>query len=38
MAKLETNLSAKDKATIAIVLFVGAVFVFSWNVIRPTVV
>ena len=37
MAKLETNLSAKDKATIAIVLFVGAVFIFSWNVIRPTV-
>ena len=37
MAKLETNLSAKDKATIAIVLLVGAVFVFSWNVIRPTV-
>lgn len=37
MAKLETNLSAKDKATIAVVLFVGIVFVFSWYAIRPTV-
>lgn len=37
MAKLETNLSAKDKATIAIVLFVGAVFVFSWYAIRPAI-
>ena len=37
MAKLETNLSAKDKATIAVVLFVGIVFAFSWYAIRPTV-
>lgn len=37
MAKLETNLSAKDKATIAFVLFIGVVFVFSWYAIRPTI-
>lgn len=37
MAKLETNLSNKDKATIAIVLFVGIVFVFSWYAIRPAI-
>jgi hypothetical protein len=37
MAKIETNLSAKDKATIAIVLFVGIVFVFSWYAIRPAI-
>lgn len=37
MAKLETNLSAKDKATIAIVLFIGVVFVFSWYAIRPAI-
>lgn len=37
MAKLETNLSAKDKVTIAIVLFVGALFAFSWYAIRPAV-
>lgn len=37
MAKLETNLSAKDKATIAVVLFIGVVFVFSWYAIRPTI-
>ena len=37
MAKLDTNLSNKDKATIAVVLFVGAVFAFSWYAIRPTV-
>lgn len=37
MAKLETNLSNKDKITIAVVLFIGAVFAFSWYAIRPTV-
>jgi len=37
MAKLETNLSNKDKATIAVVLFVGVVFVFSWYAIRPAI-
>ena len=37
MAKLNTNLNNKDKATIAIVLFIGAVFAFSWYGIRPTI-
>lgn len=37
MAKLETNLSNKDKATIAIVLFIGVVFTFSWYAIRPAI-
>ena len=37
MAKLETNLSNKDKATIAVVLFVGIVFVFAWYAIRPAI-
>lgn len=37
MAKMETNLSNKDKVTIAIVLFVGVVFVFCWYAIRPTI-
>lgn len=37
MAKLETNLSNKDKATIAVVLFVGIVFAFSWYAIRPSI-
>ena len=37
MAKLDTNLSNKDKVTIAIVLFIGVVFAFSWYAIRPTI-
>ena len=37
MAKLDTNLNNKDKATIAIVLFVGVVFAFSWYAIRPAI-
>lgn len=37
MAKIETNLSNKDKVTIAVVLFVGIVFVFCWYAIRPTI-
>ena len=37
MAKFETNLSSKDKVTIAIVLFVGALFAFVWYAIKPTI-
>ncbi|MBP5260819.1 MAG: hypothetical protein J6Z43_01680 [Clostridiales bacterium] len=33
--KLETNLSKKDKMTIAIFLFIGAVFMIVWFLIRP---
>ncbi|MBR1797925.1 MAG: hypothetical protein IJ757_07970 [Clostridiales bacterium] len=35
--KFETNLSKKDKLTIAAVLFIGAVFMFVWFLIRPTI-
>ncbi len=38
MAKFETNLSKKDKMTIAIVLFVGLAFCFVWYLIKPTIV
>ena len=34
---MQTNLSKKDKMTIAIVLFAGAVFGLIWFLIRPTV-
>lgn len=37
MAKFETNLSAKDKVTIAIVLFVGVMFAFVWYAIKPAI-
>ena len=37
MAKFETNLSKKDKMTIAIVLFVGVMFCFCWYLIKPAV-
>ena len=37
MAKFETNLSKKDKMTIAIVLFVGLLFCFAWYLIKPAV-
>ena len=37
MAKLETNLSKKDKITIAIVLFVGIMFCFCWYLIKPAI-
>ena len=37
MAKLETNLSKKDKITIAIVLFVGVMFCFAWYLIKPAI-
>jgi hypothetical protein len=37
MAKFETNLSKKDKMTIAIVLFVGVLFAFCWYLIKPAV-
>ena len=37
MAKFETNLSEKDKITIAILLFGAAVFMFAWFMIRPTI-
>ena len=37
MAKFETNLSKKDKITIAIVLFVGVMFCFCWYLIKPAV-
>ncbi|MBR5386317.1 MAG: hypothetical protein IK142_01900 [Clostridiales bacterium] len=37
MAKFETNLNKKDKMTIAIVLFVGALFAFSWYLIKPAI-
>lgn len=37
MAKFETNLSAKDKITIAVVLFAGLMFVFVWYAIKPAV-
>ena len=33
--KLETNLSKKDKITIAVFLFIGAVFMIVWFLIRP---
>lgn len=33
---LQTNLSKKDKMTIAIVLFAGLVFAISWFLIKPT--
>ncbi len=34
---MQTNLSKKDKMTIAIVLFIALVFVISWFLIRPTI-
>ncbi len=34
----ETNLSAKDKKTIAAVLSAGAVFAFGWFAIRPVII
>ena len=34
---LQTNLSKKDKMTIAIVLFAGVVFAFVWFLIKPTI-
>lgn len=34
---LQTNLSKKDKITIAILLFAAAVFMFIWFLIRPTI-
>ena len=37
MAKLETNLSKKDKMTIAVVLFVGVMFCFAWYLIKPAI-
>ena len=37
MAKLETNLSKKDKMTITIVLFVGVMFCFCWYLIKPAI-
>ena len=37
MAKFETNLSAKDKATIAVVLFAGLMFAFVWYAIKPAI-
>lgn len=37
MAKLETNLSKKDKMTIAIVLGAGLIFMFAWFVIKPAI-
>ena len=37
MAKLETNLSRKDKMTIAVVLFVGVMFCFAWYLIKPAI-
>ena len=33
---MQTNLSKKDKMTIAVVLFAGLVFMISWFLIRPT--
>ncbi len=38
MARLETNLSKKDKMTIAGVLGFALVFMFAWFVIRPMVI
>ncbi len=35
--KFETNLSTKDKKTIALVLGAGVVFIFGWFAIRPIV-
>lgn len=37
MALIETNLSKKDKITIAIVLFVGVMFCFAWYLIKPAI-
>lgn len=37
MAKIETNLSKKDKMTIAAVLGLGAIFMFAWFVVRPAI-
>ena len=34
---MQTNLSKKDKMTIAVVLFAGLVFVFVWYLIRPNI-
>lgn len=34
---MQTNLSKKDKMTIAVVLFAGLVFVFIWYLIRPNI-
>ena len=34
---LQTNLSKKDKMTIAVLLFAGAVFMIIWFLIRPTI-
>lgn len=38
MAKLETNLSKKDKMTIALVLGLGIIFMFAWFVVRPAII
>ena len=38
MAKFETNLSNKDKVTIAIVLFIALLFVVVWYGIRPVII
>ena len=34
---MQTNLSKKDKMTIAVILFAGLVFVFIWYLIRPNI-
>ena len=34
--EMQTNLSKKDKTTIAVVLFAGLVFIIAWFLIRPT--
>ena len=34
---MQTNLSKKDKMTIAVVLFIALIFVICWFLIRPTV-
>ena len=34
--EMQTNLSKKDKTTIAVVLFAGLVFMIAWFLIRPT--
>ena len=38
MAKFETNLSKKDKQTIAVVLSLAAAFAFGWYLIRPAII
>ena len=34
---MQTNISKKDKITIAVVLFAGIVFVSIWYLIRPNI-